>query len=267
MAIAAGLMEQHVRRLRRYASILTGSKKMGDMLILVCLEHLAPSPGELRLGFSRVDLFRKFHDVITEHDYAFCLSGWTELTEEENETLGRLAALEKKDRAVLLLRKVEQFEVDDVASIMGLPRTEISRITTSASKILAGIEHHLILIIEDEFFIARDLSRIIEEMGHSVCGVVADAEAAIKVAETQKPTLLLADLRMADGDFGGMRAAEKITSSAGIPVVFVTAYPDHAAASSVNQPFIVRKPFHPASVVHAVQQALSSRRRINSQGN
>jgi CheY-like chemotaxis protein len=267
MACSAGVIEQHVRRLRRYASILTGSKETGDTLILASLEHLAPDSGELRLDFSRVDLFRKFHDVIAEVDYSFCLSGWAHLDEAETETLDRLATLKKRDRAVLLLSKIEQFGIDDVARILGLPRGEISQITTSATKIIEGIEHHLILIIEDEFFIARDLSRIVEEMGHSVCGIVGSADAAIEVAASEKPSLLLADLRLADGEFGGIRAAEQITSSTNIPVVFVTAYPDQAVTSRVNKPLIVRKPFHPASVVHAVRQALGGRQGTSNQGN
>jgi CheY-like chemotaxis protein len=267
MACSAGMIEQHVRRLRRYASILTGSKQMGDTLILASLEHLAPNSADLRLDFSRIDLFRKFHDIIAEVDYSFCLSGWDHLDEAEAETFTRLAALKKRDRAVLLLHKVEQFGIDDVARILGLPRGEVSQITTSATKIIEGIEHHLILIIEDEFLIAQDLSRIVEKMGHSVCGIVGNAEAAIEVAESEKPTLLLADLRLADGQFGGIRAAEQITSSTNIPVVFVTAYPDQAVTSRVDKPLIVRKPFHPASVVHAVQQALSRRQGTSNQSN
>ena len=259
MASSAGVIEQHVRRLRRYASILTGSKQTGDALILACLEHLEPNSKKLRLDFGVVDLFRNFHEIVVDVDYSFSSSGWVQLSDAEGEALGRLAVLKKTDRAVLLLRKVEQFSCDDVARILGLPRGEIDQITTSASKFLAGIEHHLILIIEDEFFIARDLSRIVEEMGHSVCGIVGSAAAAIKVAASQKPTLVLADLRLADGEFGGIRATEHITSLTDIPVVFVTAYPDQAAASHLDKPVIVRKPFHPASVVHAVEQALSRR--------
>lgn len=259
MAFGAAVMEQHVRRLRRYASILTGSKETGDTLILTCLEDLAPGPEALRLDFGRVDLFRNFHDTIAKRDYAFSQSGWPGVTPAQLEALGRLASLSKRDRAVLLLRNVEQFEVDDVARIMGLSRGEITQITTSASNMLAGFEQHLILIIEDEFFIARDLSRIVEEMGHTVCGIVRDADAAIKVAESQKPSLLLADLRLADGEFGGIRAAEQITAVKDIPVVFVTAYPDQAETGRFNGSMIVRKPFHPASVVHAVKEALSRR--------
>ena len=259
MALSGDLMEQHVRHLRRYASILTGSKQVGDTLILACLERLGASCAELRLDFSRVDLFRKFHDVVADLDYSFCLSGWVQLDKAEAQTLGRLASLDKRDRAVVLLCKVEQFAIDDVARIMGLPRGDIGRIAITASKTLAGIEHHSILIIEDEFLIARDLSRIIEQMGYSVCGVVGNADAAIDVAASQKPSLLLADLQLADGEFGGVRAAEQIALSADIPVVFVTAYPNMAIESSVKSPLIVRKPFHPASVVHAVRQALTRR--------
>jgi CheY-like chemotaxis protein/DNA-directed RNA polymerase specialized sigma24 family protein len=257
------LMEQHVRHLRRYASILTGSKQVGDGLILTCLERLGTGSAEMRLNFSRVDLFRTFHDVVADVDYSFCLSGWTSLDEAEAQSLGRLASLEKRDRAIVLLCKVEQFAVDDVARIMDLSREDIDRIAMSASKTLAGIEHHSILIMEDEFLIARDLSRIVRQMGHSVCGVVGNAEAAINVAASQKPSLFLADLQMADGEFDGIRAAEHIALSGDIPVVFVTAYPNMAIESNVKSPQIVRKPFHPASVVHAVKQALS-RRQYNA---
>ncbi len=261
MAFGAIVMEQHVRHLRRYASILTGSKETADTLILRCLQDLAPSADGLRLDFGRVDLFRKFHDTIANRDHSFSPSGWPELTPVQIEALGRLASLSERDRAILLLRTVERFEVDDVARIMGLPRGQITQIATSAGNILAGFEHHLILIIEDEFLIARDLSRIVTQMGHTVCGVVGNAEAAIKIAESQKPSLLLADLRLADGEFGGVHAAEKITAATDIPVVFVTAYPDQAASGRFHTSMIVRKPFHPASVVHAVQQALSRHHR------
>ena len=259
MAFSADSMEQHVRHLRRYASILTGSKQAGDRLILACLQRLGTSSEDLRLDFSRVDLFRKFHDVVADIDYSFCLAGWTRLDEAQAQTLGRLASLEKRDRAVMLLCKVEQFAIDDVARIMGLPKGDIGRIAIAASKTLAGIEHHSILIIEDEFLIARDLSRIVEQMGYSVCGVVGNADAAIYIAASQKPSLLHADLQLADGQFSGVRAAEQIALSADIPVVFVTAYPNMAIESGVKSPLIVRKPFHPASVAHAVRQALTRR--------
>jgi CheY-like chemotaxis protein/DNA-directed RNA polymerase specialized sigma24 family protein len=259
MAFSGDLMEQHVRHLRRYASILTGSKQLGDTLILTCLERLDTNSAEVRLGFSRVDLFRKFHDVVADVDYSFSLSEWALLEEAEAQTFDRLASLEKRDRAIVLLRKVEQFTIDDVARIMGLSREDVDRIAMSASKILAGIEHQSILIMEDEFLIARDLLRIVTQMGYSVCGVVRNAEAAIHVAASQKPSLLLADLQLADGEFGGIRAAEQIALSSDIPVVFVTAYPNMAIESNVKSPQIVRKPFHQASIVHAVKQALSGR--------
>lgn len=259
MAFSAVLIEQHVRHLRRYASILTGSKETGDKLILACLLGLSATSERLRPGFGRLDLFCAFHGVVSEVEYAFRPLEWPQLSQDQTETLQRLGSLKNIERAVLILRKVEQFEIDDVARITGLPRGEITPITDAACKILAGIEHHSVLIIEDEFFIARDLSRIVEEMGHSVCAIVGSADAAIKVAASRKPSLLLADLRLADGQFGGIRAAEKIASSTDIPVVYVTAYPDKATASHGNDILVVRKPFHPASVIHAVNQALTRR--------
>ncbi len=58
------------------------------------------------------------------------------------------------------------------------------------------------LIIEDEQLIAMDLARIVEEMGHHLCGTASREKEAIELAERTRPNLVLADIQLKDGDSG-----------------------------------------------------------------
>lgn len=257
MVASAQVLERNLRALRRYASILTGSKATGDELILMCLERIAETEEHKEPGFDRVDLFRHFHDVVSDVGYCYDASSWQDLHRDETQVLRRLAALADLDRGILLLRKIEWLSYDEIADIVRLPLDDIVPRLVDASKTMRELEHHSVLIIEDEFLIARDLWRIVEDMGHSVCGVAGNADVAITLAASEKPTLVLADLRLADGQFSGIDAARMITSSADIPIVFVTAYPEQAARTFASDPYIVRKPFHPATIAAAVNCALA----------
>lgn len=263
MVSSAVNLEQHVRHLRRYASMLTGSKETGDALILACLEEVAETGDHLRPGFGLVELFRRFQDLTGRVGYAVDLSQWRRLDRAETQTLMRLASLDAVDRGILLMRKVEGLSEEEIGFVFALSQGEIRLRLINASKTMMGLESHRILIIEDEYLIASDLGRIVEEMGHSVCGVAGTADAAVSMAAATEPSLLLADLRLEDGHFSGKDAAEAICSTADIPVVFVTAYPDQAATSDRTvaggsaKPLVVPKPFHPVAVANAVNLALA----------
>lgn len=61
---------------------------------------------------------------------------------------------------------------------------------------------HRVIVVEDEFLIAMDLSDLIEEFGHRVVGVADTIEAAIELAETQRPDIAVVDLRLKHGQSG-----------------------------------------------------------------
>ena len=44
-----------------------------------------------------------------------------------------------------------------------------------------------VLIVEDEPLLAMDLEAQLREMGHTVIGMASDAEAALRLAEGQRP--------------------------------------------------------------------------------
>lgn len=80
-----------------------------------------------------------------------------------------------------------------------------------------------VLIVEDEAIIAWQLSDMVEDLGHEVCGTVAGEPEAVAAAAREKPDLILMDVRLrAGGD--GITAAETIRKSDTVPIVFCTAY-------------------------------------------
>ena len=78
-----------------------------------------------------------------------------------------------------------------------------------------------ILIVEDEFMVAEDIRRNLEDRGYTVSAVVSSGEEAIEKAEETRPDLVLMDL-MLKGTMTGLQAAEKIRESLGIPVIYET---------------------------------------------
>lgn len=106
------------------------------------------------------------------------------------------------------------------------------------------MEQARILIIEDEPLIAEDLRAMLEELGHLVCGVAVDADAAMAKAERVRPDLALLDIRLA-GNKDGIAVAEAFTAM-DLPFLYITSHTDPATMARVAatrpQGFII-KPF------------------------
>jgi DNA-binding NarL/FixJ family response regulator len=65
------------------------------------------------------------------------------------------------------------------------------------------------LIVEDEFLLAGGLEAWVKQAGHEVCGVVSSASAALFLAKTQKPDIVLMDINLS-GPVDGIEAARAI---------------------------------------------------------
>ena len=112
------------------------------------------------------------------------------------------------------------------------------------------------LIIEDEPIIGLDLTRVARELGHTVVGVAATRDEAVAMAGEFQPGLVLADVRLADGS-SGMDAAADILKSFDIPVIFITAFPEHLLTGERAEPaFLITKPFREDTVKALIGQAL-----------
>src|SRR5688572_10266588 len=84
-----------------------------------------------------------------------------------------------------------------------------------------------VLICEDDAVLAADLSASIEDAGHHVQGIYANAGDALRAAETDKPDVALIDLQLADGHTGGEVA--HALHAMGVKVIVLSGYPNVGA--------------------------------------
>jgi response regulator NasT len=114
------------------------------------------------------------------------------------------------------------------------------------------------VIAEDEALIRLDLKEMLEEEGYEVVGEAGDGEAAVKLAVSQRPDLVILDVKMPVLD--GLSAAEQIAGERIAPVVILTAFSQRdlveRARDAGAMAYLV-KPFTKADLVPAIAMAVS----------
>jgi len=120
------------------------------------------------------------------------------------------------------------------------------------------MEKAKILIVEDEAIIAMELESQLQSLGYEVISIVDTGEKAIKKAETDKPDLILMDIRI-KGEMDGIDTAEVIRNRFCIPVIFSTAYLDQERIerAKITMPFgYVLKPMQERDLRVTLEMAL-----------
>ncbi|MES2028610.1 MAG: ATP-binding protein [Pseudomonadota bacterium] len=115
-----------------------------------------------------------------------------------------------------------------------------------------------VMVVEDDRIVARDISEQLGRIGHSVIGVTARGEAAVELAISNRPDLVLMDIRL-EGEIDGIDAARQIRARCQIPVVFLTAYADDETVRRASQaePFgYLLKPFEDLQLRTVIEMAL-----------
>ncbi|SDC62234.1 Response regulator receiver domain-containing protein [Sphingomonas sp. YR710] len=202
----------------------------------------------------RLGLYRAFLDI------------WNGSSiEQHSETSGsgvesvarlRLAKMAPNSRQALLLTAMEGFTAEDAGYLMGISREEVDQLAADA---LAEIERQTlakVLIIEDEPLIAMDLESLVRDLGHDVSAIATTHSEAVEAAVAHRPTLVLADIQLAD-DSSGIDAVKDILNEFAVPVIFITAFPERLLTGDRPEPaFLITKPFQRSSVKAAISQAL-----------
>jgi CheY-like chemotaxis protein len=237
--------------LRRYARALTGSQKAGDAYVRATLEAVLAQKDAMDGEAPRVGLYRLFHVIWSGTALEAGGDAGNPKTPDE-----RLQALPPSSREALLLTSLEGFARGEAATILGKSEAEVDRDIAEAQ---LAIEQQLacrVLIIEDESIIAIHLEDMMRDLGHEVVGIAATRDEAVRLAVAQRPELVLADVRLADGS-SGIDAVTDILGSFDVPVVFITAYPERLLTGERMEPtYLITKPFLPETVKAAVGQAL-----------
>ena len=110
-----------------------------------------------------------------------------------------------------------------------------------------------ILVVEDYDLIGLLMSDMLEEMGHSVCAVVASEQAAIAAAATHRPDLIIADASLAHGS--GLAAMATILRVRWVPHIYMSGNPISWGVFP-RDAVMLRKPFNLEDLVHAIFKAI-----------
>jgi signal transduction histidine kinase/CheY-like chemotaxis protein len=119
-----------------------------------------------------------------------------------------------------------------------------------------------VLIVEDEFIVAKDIEQSLRRIGYRVAGITGTGVDAIEMARELQPDLILMDIQLR-GPMDGIEAARQIRSELGMPVVFLTAYADDhtlARAREVAPYGYLLKPFVSRELQIAIVIALAKHR-------
>lgn len=116
-----------------------------------------------------------------------------------------------------------------------------------------------ILIVEDEEMISTFISACLEHVGgYEITSIVTKGEDAVKMAETDKPDIVLMDIIL-KGKMDGIEAAAIISGRLDIPVVYLTGYYDEEKIkrAEVTEPSgFLLKPFREQELYVTIELAL-----------
>jgi CheY-like chemotaxis protein len=251
--MTSGPIGRHVPHLRRFARALSGSRQLGDAFVGATLRALLDDGTPLAAPYGlRLALYKTFFET-WRRQVALPPpqdGGCTHPVDR------RLQALVPLNRVMFLLSSMEGFDEEEVAVITDTNPVLVQAMVEEAEQALSRELETRVLIIEDEWFIAADLTRIVESMGHTVVGQATRRDTAIAQASILKPGLILADIRLGR-DNAGIEAVGEILKAAPVPVVFVTGYPERLLTGREPEPtYLVAKPFSDQAVKAMVAQAL-----------
>lgn len=252
MKLAADIAP-HLPFLRRFSRALTGNQNSGDAYVVAVLEALIADPTKFDTVPSiRVSLYRTYCRVwesvslnVKSPGAAFDI-----LTQRQ------LSHLKPHAREAFLLMSVEGFNKAEIGIVLSKTLSEVDALLEEASRTILNQVATNVMIIEDEPIIAMDLEALLESLGHRVTGVARTEKEAIHLASIKRPSLILADIQLADGS-SGLDAVNSILKNTVVPVIFITAFPEQLLTGEKPEPaFLITKPFMPDMLKAVVSQAL-----------
>ena len=121
---------------------------------------------------------------------------------------------------------------------------------------MALADHHrpTVLVVEDEFIIALDLSETVRDLGYELEGPFEDNKNALEAIEDELPDAAILDVFTADGEVYPL--ADKL-AAAGVPIVF---HSGHVPPEEVKQRYpdawACAKPCPPNQLIDVLQEAV-----------
>lgn len=117
-----------------------------------------------------------------------------------------------------------------------------------------------ILLVEDEFILASELSDTLESEGYEVVLVADNGEEALEFFKENEVDLILCDINI-KGDWDGIQTIEKIIEIKQVPVIYLTAFTDKDTLERAKQTYpaaYIPKPYHITNLRMAIELAINN---------
>ena len=119
-------------------------------------------------------------------------------------------------------------------------------------------ERPKVLVVEDEFIIALDVSETVRDLGYALAGPYPDKERAFLAIEDELPDCAILDVFTGDGEVYPL--ADALTN-AGVPIIF---HSGHVSPTEVRQRYPLAwacaKPCSPDRLIDVLQEAVERAR-------
>jgi CheY-like chemotaxis protein len=137
------------------------------------------------------------------------------------------------DLFIYVLRAVEGLNLGTISQMLDADIETLDKRFNEIKSRFAHLSNKLALVIEDEPLISMQLESLLYDQGHDICATVSKKFEAISFASEFRPSLILADVQLADGS-SGIDAVEEILRIINpAVVVFISAYPEKLLHSNL----------------------------------
>ena len=122
-----------------------------------------------------------------------------------------------------------------------------------------------VLLVEDDWIIAKEISYNLQDMGFEVAGCFDNAEEALRQIKFLLPDLVILDIDLA-GEMTGIDLATQLKKDGNIPFIFLTALADSQTVEKAKlaEPFAyLVKPVAPETLYSTIEITLHNAARRN----
>src|SRR5436190_1524238 len=127
---------------------------------------------------------------------------------------------------------------------------------------MARADHHrpTVLVVEDEFIIALDLSETVQDLGYAIEGPFEDNKNALEAIADELPDAAILDVFTADGEVYPL--ADKL-AAAGVPIVFHSGHvPPEEVRLRYPDALACAKPCPPNQLIDLLQEAVQQKATV-----
>ncbi len=127
---------------------------------------------------------------------------------------------------------------------------------------MAGIK---VLLVEDDWIIAKEISYNLQDMGMEVIGCIDNAEEAMRQLKNMVPDLVILDIDLS-GEMSGIELASQLKNSGTIPFIFLTALADSQTVEKAKlaEPYAyLVKPVTPETLYSTIEITLHNASKRN----